>query len=421
MTSELPRVSPDAPVWKLFLERVATVDVPSELLEAAVQSVRWPTTVPSGHFDSEVLPAVMRGLLTSIAAMEDGHRVPVTEVAEWVVPVVERHAEDGIPLPTLVRALHGAWAHLWAIICETASDQDGPAIATIGAHMTDILATMSVVMTETYQDTDSELRANRDDARRMLTSALLAGGPAEDLATAAGVVLTDSYYVLAVEADSAAEPHGLIPRRRARYARTVLLEFGSTDILTTFDGNAGVVLMPTQFVNTDSSGEARTIESLIDSLADRLSVDLYASVRPATLSTVPDAVAEANELVRLARQLNRPPRLYRLDDLLFEYQATRPGPAHATLAELIAPLRQHPGLLRALHLQLKYGPDRKAAAAELFVHPNTFTYRLRRIRELTGADPTDPEGSRLFAAALIVHTVENGVDPDARIAGRQLN
>jgi DNA-binding PucR family transcriptional regulator len=35
--------------------------------------------------------------------------------------------------------------------------------------------------------------------------------------------------------------------------------------------------------------------------------------------------------------------------------------------------------------------DVTAASAALFVHPNTFRYRLRRLTEVSGIDLTDPE------------------------------
>lgn len=42
--------------------------------------------------------------------------------------------------------------------------------------------------------------------------------------------------------------------------------------------------------------------------------------------------------------------------------------------------------------------DVPAASAALFVHPNTFRYRLRRLAEVSGIDLTDPE--QRFAAML---------------------
>ncbi|WP_280214844.1 PucR family transcriptional regulator [Nocardia cyriacigeorgica] len=84
------------------------------------------------------------------------------------------------------------------------------------------------------------------------------------------------------------------------------------------------------------------------------------------------------------------------------YQLTRPGRARDRLAERIAPLSTRPHLLAALDAYLRHGTDRKTAAAEVHVHPNTFSYRMRRIAELTGLDPADPAGTRVLAAALTV-------------------
>ncbi|WP_370037478.1 helix-turn-helix domain-containing protein [Nocardioides sp.] len=44
----------------------------------------------------------------------------------------------------------------------------------------------------------------------------------------------------------------------------------------------------------------------------------------------------------------------------------------------------------------------EAAARTLFVHANTVRYRLRRITELTGHDPTTPRGGLALQLALIL-------------------
>jgi DNA-binding PucR family transcriptional regulator len=48
-------------------------------------------------------------------------------------------------------------------------------------------------------------------------------------------------------------------------------------------------------------------------------------------------------------------------------------------------------LLTTLHSWLRHWGSRSAAAAELFVHPQTVSYRLNRLRELLGDDLDDPE------------------------------
>ncbi|WP_374213463.1 helix-turn-helix domain-containing protein [Streptomyces sp. G1] len=55
---------------------------------------------------------------------------------------------------------------------------------------------------------------------------------------------------------------------------------------------------------------------------------------------------------------------------------------------------------------------RRAEAAEaLTVHRNTLTYRLGRIRLLTGHDATDPAGARHLAAALTAYGAARRTGP----------
>ena len=115
---------------------------------------------------------------------------------------------------------------------------------------------------------------------------------------------------------------------------------------------------------------------------------------------VPRAAAQAHDIVKLARILDRPPGAYLLRDVLLEYQLTRPSDAQDALANLIEPLDRNPDLLRTLEAYLSEDLDRRRTAGALHVHPNTFDYRLRRIIELTGLDPATTHGLQLLGAAL---------------------
>ncbi|MFD4433806.1 PucR family transcriptional regulator [Nocardia sp. NPDC058497] len=143
-------------------------------------------------------------------------------------------------------------------------------------------------------------------------------------------------------------------------------------------------------------------------VATELSQQLDTSVVVIEFHTVartrlPEAVQEIKELSDLALSLGKPTGTYTLDDLMLEYQLTRPGPARDRLATRIVPLLEHPHLLDALQAHIRFGWDRKRAAAAVHLHPNSFSYRLRRVADLTGFDPSEPNDSRMLAAALTVY------------------
>ncbi len=60
--------------------------------------------------------------------------------------------------------------------------------------------------------------------------------------------------------------------------------------------------------------------------------------------------------------------------------------------------RHDASLIRTLEAWLDSFGDVATAAASLYVHPNTFRYRLRRLAEVSGLDLADPEAR--FAAML---------------------
>lgn len=73
-----------------------------------------------------------------------------------------------------------------------------------------------------------------------------------------------------------------------------------------------------------------------------------------------------------------------------------------------APLEAHTGaLLDTLWAYLGTGRSLEAAARELYVHPNTVRYRLRRVADVTGWDPLDARDSYVLQIALALGRLEN--------------
>lgn len=73
---------------------------------------------------------------------------------------------------------------------------------------------------------------------------------------------------------------------------------------------------------------------------------------------------------------------------------------------MLDPLRRVPDLLPTLEAFVSTEANRKKAATQLVVHPNTVDYRLKRIEQITGIDPMKSSGLRALHAALIADSLD---------------
>ncbi|PSK32159.1 PucR family transcriptional regulator, partial [Nocardia seriolae] len=100
--------------------------------------------------------------------------------------------------------------------------------------------------------------------------------------------------------------------------------------------------------------------------------------------------------------------LFRFDELALEYQLTRPGPGRDHLGSLLDPLDEHAELLETLQSHISNNLNRQRTARMLHVHTNTVDYRLKRIGQLTGFDPTQASGLWYLRSALVARTYQAG-------------
>lgn len=130
--------------------------------------------------------------------------------------------------------------------------------------------------------------------------------------------------------------------------------------------------------------------------------------------TVPDLVAASRSAraalagFAVAGAVRHAPRPVEADDLLPERALAGDPLARRTLVDLVhRPLKEHhsPELLATLWAYLDNGRSLEGTARELFVHPNTVRYRLKRVTELLGWDPTGPREALVLHAALILGAI----------------
>ena len=118
----------------------------------------------------------------------------------------------------------------------------------------------------------------------------------------------------------------------------------------------------------------------------------------------------------VARSWRNAPRPTLADDLLPERSLAGDPIARGTLINRIyRPLKAHnPELLVTLWAYLDNGRSLEATARELFVHPNTVRYRLKRISEVIGWDATGAREALILQCALIVGSIAEPEPPVRR-------
>lgn len=236
---------------------------------------------------------------------------------------------------------------------------------------------------------------DRSQARQLLMDRLTQGRPAGDVASALGTELPSGYLVLLCK------PRGDGPDCSFRGG----LPTGQLDsvpgLLWQADHASGglLVLLP---VEASAAAARATARGLVTSLANALGRRLSAAeAHGATLDDVPAAVHDARQSLALVGAMpDAESRPYGADELLVELAVARQPAVRRKLTELLAPLQRGTDLQRTLEVLFDCGLDRQRTTAALHIHRRSLTYRIQRIRELTGLDPTTAHGIQLLRAAL---------------------
>ena len=123
--------------------------------------------------------------------------------------------------------------------------------------------------------------------------------------------------------------------------------------------------------------------------------------------------AGALDLVQRAGQRDRVVALADLGIYRLLLQVKRPEELIDFMHGVLRPLYEYDGrrdttLVETLRAFLRSGFSAAATAEALIVHPNTISYRLRRIEELVGVDCHDPEALLRFQFAFLIEDVLGG-------------
>lgn len=134
----------------------------------------------------------------------------------------------------------------------------------------------------------------------------------------------------------------------------------------------------------------------------------YFGDSPLVVGPIVDSLAEAAQSAReaasgyrAARAWPEGPSILLAEDLLPERALSGDGHARRTLGtDVYGSLAKHPELLETTVTFLDNGSSMEATARAMFVHPNTVRYRLKRITEITGYNPTNAREAYILRLAI---------------------
>ncbi|MEV0355467.1 helix-turn-helix domain-containing protein [Nocardia sp. NPDC050697] len=385
-------------------------------MSSSLQDVRSLSRQMVGHFVANVVPCgtlpgdaisgdvttITRVCLEFAVSMLDGKDIP--EKLQRLQDAAAGWAREGVPIDTIHHSIHEGFKMGLDLVVSQASIKDYDNLVDGAKTVVEMLDMITTTISMAYVRELRSVVSEHHTAVHTLTSALLGGHSTSTMARECGIAIATSYAVLAV----AIPPHrdeanptldGLVvARRKLRRVQAELATRCGESALSLLSVDGGTVLIPA--ARFDREG----FDALVEQLSRAAQVGITATVVEATPEQIPDAADQAHELLDMVQRLQAVAGLYRFDELALEYQLTRPGPGREYLGSLLDPLDEHPELLETLQRHIANNLNRQRTARVLHVHTNTVDYRLKRIGQLTGFDPSQPSGLWYLRSALVART-----------------
>ena len=327
-----------------------------------------------------------------------------------------RRVHQGIAMESFLRAVRILGQALWEAVLE-ATQTDDPAereaALEIAGHVMRHTDELSTNVAASYSAEAQGVSSDRAVLRRDLLDALIAGqGDSEQirrLARSLRVRLGESYVVVLIRGADLADEHQELPLT-ARVALRRLVE-AARGHLRPPEGSLLVGMRQGEVVAlypTAQPLELETIKQECDALAAALEdqdVRLGFSSWHAGMRAIATGYAEARDAVEIAIGTGIRGRAVGFNDVLIDHMVRSSPHGDRILDQTIRPLadydRDRQGdLVKTLRVYLDSGFNLTRSAETLCVHPNTVVYRLRRVKDLTGRDPYEPDDLLLLLLGL---------------------
>ncbi|MEU6560677.1 PucR family transcriptional regulator [Nocardia nova] len=345
-------------------------------------------------------------------ALERGTTGATADPAAFLQATAPRWARADIPIEKVLHAMHAGFAAGLGMILSRSDAPDHHRVITWTTAVLELSDLCTGAISKAYVRELKAASGEHHTAVHTLTSALLAGRASSKMARECGIPVADAYYVLAVHV----APHPdenrrgidrrVVANRKLRRIQSALTRRFHNQALTVLSVDGGTILLPATVCSEPELGHA------IETMAGDAAAPITAIMTRCATDAIPTAAEQTHELLDTTESLGIGPGLHKFDDLALQYQLTRPGIGRRILESRIAPLDDHPGLLRTLQVFFQSDMSRLRTARQLHIHPNTIDYRLRRITQLTGFDTSRNQGLWYLRSALIARAARGTTLPE---------
>ncbi|MET7393835.1 helix-turn-helix domain-containing protein [Dactylosporangium sp. NPDC005572] len=326
-------------------------------------------------------------------------------------------AEQGISAGRVVQLYLSSARRLWHDLPNVVRSQDSEVVRAAAAAVLHVVDDAVATLAEGYATARRDLVRREETLRRELIDDLLRGdsdlGSLVERAEPFGLDLARVHQV------ALASPSRRLPDAGAAISALEAVVFdrlGDRDVLVATKEGLLVVLAPAEATDTAAAG--RTTPVGRDSGLGQLMHDELNRLRHGRpwrvavgrphpgLYGIARSYEEAREALTMARRLRTDKTVITAHDLLVYRVLLRDLPAIVDLiSAVLTPLAQARGgaepLLETLDAYFATGGVATEAAKRLHVSVRTVTYRLHRIRTLTGYDAGDPAHRFTLQAAVL--------------------
>ncbi|MDP2775294.1 MAG: helix-turn-helix domain-containing protein [Nocardioides sp.] len=290
-----------------------------------------------------------------------------------------------------VRAGDEVLGSIWAAVPGPLSDERTEALCDAAK-----LVALHLLRVRAGADVQRRLRAD------LLSSALEGGVGARDALGRLGLA-GQPLMVIGVALTDLGDDDSTVVHERERLSDAFAMHLSAVhpQSASALIGGVAYGLIPVPGVGDDAEERAsRIAQEFLDRVGDRRSAVVGIGPVARDVDGLAQARSAVDRVLRVLRERRGERRVAGLDDIqvealmleLRDMVAARGDRPTGSLARLIAyDAKHHTNLVETLQAWLEAFGDVVAASEGLFVHPNTFRYRLRRLTEVGELDLGDPD------------------------------